>query len=113
MKKQALRNADEISRYYAKKYRKVASNAANKGMVVIFHSEQLQNTNIICGYSKISNVFKGAHVVGHYADGVRLIGLTDKQLLNKLKILNKANNEIKDQSERSSPYAKVRSSQFP
>jgi len=78
MKKQALRNADEISRYYAKKYRKVASNAANKG----------------------------AHVVGHYADGVRLIGLTDKQLLNKLKILNKANNEIKDQSERSSPYAK-------
>jgi len=78
MKKQALRNDDEIVRYYAKKYRKVASNAANKG----------------------------AHVVGHYADGVRLIGLTDKQLLNKLKILNKANNEIKDQSERSSPYAK-------
>lgn len=78
MKKQALRNDDEIVRYYAKKYRKVASNAANKG----------------------------AHVVGHYADGVRLIGLTDKQLLNKLKILNKANNEIKDKSERSSPYAK-------
>merc|ERR1712131_455032 len=73
MKKQALRNDDEIVRYYAKKYRKVASNAANKG----------------------------AHVVGHYADGVRLIGLTDRQLLNKLKILNKANNEIKDQSERS------------
>lgn len=53
-------------------------------------------------------VYLGAHVVGHYADGVRLIGLTDKQLLNKLKILNKANNEIKDQSERSSPYAKVK-----
>ena len=52
-------------------------------------------------------IYLGAHVVGHYADGVRLIGLTDKQLLNKLKILNKANNEIKDQSERSSPYAKV------
>ena len=49
----------------------------------------------------------GAHVVGHYADGVRLIGLTDRQLLNKLKILNKANNEIEDQFERSSPYAKV------
>ena len=31
MKKQALRNDDEIVRYYAKKYRKVASNAANKG----------------------------------------------------------------------------------
>ena len=53
-------------------------------------------------------IYLGAHVVGHYADGVRLIGLTDKQLLNKLKILNKANNEIKDQSERSSPYAKVK-----
>merc|ERR1711937_887998 len=78
MKKQALRNDDEIVRYFAKKYRKVASNAANKG----------------------------AHVVGHYADGVRLIGLTDRQLLNKLKILNKANNEIEDQFERSSPYAK-------
>ena len=32
MKKQALRNDDEIVRYYAKKYRKVASNAANKGI---------------------------------------------------------------------------------
>merc|ERR1711973_691435 len=56
--------------------------------------------------SKVKAANKGAHVVGHYADGVRLIGLTDKQLLDKLKILNKANNEIKDQSERSSPYAK-------
>ena len=51
-------------------------------------------------------------MVGHYADGVRLIGLTDKQLLDKLKILNKANKEIKDKSERSSPYAKVYDTYF-
>ena len=86
MKKQALRNDDEIVRYYAKKYRRVAS--------------------------KVKAANKGAHVVGHYADGVRLIGLTDKQLLDKLKILNKANNEIKDKSERSSPYAKVSENYF-
>jgi len=56
---------------------------------------------------KYAMVNKGAHVVGHYADGARLIGLTDAQLFKKLKLLNQVNNEIKDKNERSSPYAKT------
>ena len=53
MKKSALKAADEIVGYYAKKYKKVV---------------------------KTYNMNKGAHVVGHYADGARLIGLTEKQI---------------------------------
>ena len=44
MKKQALRNDDEIVRYYAKKYRKVASNAANKGYFQFQHQIVLELT---------------------------------------------------------------------
>ena len=61
MKKQALRNAQELVGYYAKKYRKVAK--------------------------KYAMANKGAHVVQHYADGARLIGLTDAQLFKQLKLL--------------------------
>jgi len=83
MKKQALRNASEIVGYYAKKYRK----DAKKFMYAM--------TN------------KGAHVVQHYADGARLIGLTDAQLFKQLKLLQSHQNEQNlDQKERQSPYAK-------
>ena len=66
MKKSALKAADEIVGYYAKKYKKVV---------------------------KTYNMNKGAHVVGHYADGARLIGLTEKQIYsrvmeNKMQILD-------------------------
>ena len=61
MKKQALKNAQELVGYYAKKYRKVAK--------------------------KYAMANKGAHVVQHYADGARLIGLTDAQLFKQLKLL--------------------------
>uniref|UniRef100_H2ZDZ9 EF-hand domain-containing protein n=1 Tax=Ciona savignyi TaxID=51511 RepID=H2ZDZ9_CIOSA len=58
MKKSALKDAHEIVGYYAKKYKKVV---------------------------KSYNANKGAHVVGHYADGARLIGLTEKQIVQQLK----------------------------
>ena len=81
MKKQALRNASEIVGYYAKKYRKVAK--------------------------KYAMTNKGAHVVQHYADGARLIGLTDAQLFKQLKLLKThVNEEMLDKKELESPYAK-------
>lgn len=52
-------------RYYAKTYRKVV---------------------------KSYNKNKGAHVVGHYADGARLIGLTEKQLIMQLRKLTLSQN---------------------
>jgi len=61
MKKQAIKNTQELVGYYAKKYRKVAK--------------------------KYAMANKGAHVVQHYADGARLIGLTDAQLFKQLKLL--------------------------
>lgn len=76
MKKSALKAADEIVGYYAKKYKKVV---------------------------KTYNMNKGAHVVGHYADGARLIGLTEKQIYRELKRLRMYSNFTKD--ERNSPYA--------
>merc|ERR1719402_1552656 len=83
MKKQALRNASEIVGYYAKKYRK----DAKKFMYAM--------TN------------KGAHVVQHYADGARLIGLTDAQLFKQLKLLQSHQNDQNlDDKEAQSPYAK-------
>merc|ERR1712142_795468 len=83
MKKQALNNASEIVGYYAKKYRK----DAKKFM-----------------YAMTS---KGAHVVQHYADGARLIGLTDAQLFKQLKLLQSHQNDQNlDDKEAQSPYAK-------
>jgi len=83
MKKQALKNASEIVGYYAKKYRK----DAKKFMYAM--------TN------------KGAHVVQHYADGARLIGLTDAQLFKQLKLLQSHQNDQNlDDKEAQSPYAK-------
>ena len=76
MKKSALKAADEIVGYYAKKYKKVV---------------------------KTYNMNKGAHVVGHYADGARLIGLTEKQIYRELKRLRMYSNLTKD--EKNSPYA--------
>jgi hypothetical protein len=76
MKKSALKAADEIVGYYAKKYKKVV---------------------------KAHNMNKGAHVVGHYADGARLIGLTEKQIYRELKRLRMYSNLTKD--EKNSPYA--------
>ena len=50
---------------------------------------------------------KGAHVVQHYADGARLIGLTDAQLFKQLKLLKThVNKEMLDTKELESPYAK-------
>nr|XP_039253371.1 uncharacterized protein LOC120330477 [Styela clava] len=77
MKKSALKDAHEIVGYYAKTYKKVV---------------------------KSYNKNKGAHVVGHYADGARLIGLTEKQLVMQLKQLTLSQNYGND-SEKCSPYA--------
>ena len=76
MKKSALKAADEIVGYYSKKFRKVVKNY---------------------------NMNKGAHVVGHYADGARLIGLTEKQIYRELKRLRMYSN-LTDR-EKNSPYA--------
>lgn len=76
MKKSALKQADEIVGYYSKKYKKVV---------------------------KTYNMNKGAHVVGHYADGARLIGLTEKQIYRELKRLKEYSNLTTD--EQNSPYA--------
>jgi len=77
MKKSALKDAHEIVGYYEKKYKKVV---------------------------KSYNSNKGAHVVGHYADGARLIGLTEKQLVRQLKKLTKCQN-FKNKGDKNSPYA--------
>lgn len=83
MKTQAINNASEIVGYYAKKYRK----DAKKFMYAM--------TN------------KGAHVVQHYADGARLIGLTDAQLFKQLKLLQSHQKEQNlNKDELQSPYAK-------
>merc|ERR1719402_1157881 len=83
MRKQALRNANEIVSYYTKKCRK----DAKKFMYAVAN--------------------KGAHVVQHYADGARLIGLTDAQLFKQLKLLqSQVNAQILDEKELQSPYAK-------
>jgi len=77
MKKQALKGAQEIIGYYSKKYKKVVK--------------------------KYGTVNKGAHVIGHYSDGAKVIGLTDVELYKQLKKLN--NNETLDKNQRKSPYA--------
>nr|XP_002129913.1 uncharacterized protein LOC100186906 isoform X1 [Ciona intestinalis] len=77
MKKSALKEAHEIVGYYAKKYKKVV---------------------------KSYNANKGAHVVGHYADGARLIGLTEKQIVQQLKKLQLCQN-FENKGEKESPYA--------
>ena len=61
LKKQALKGGNEIINYYSKKYRKVVRNYGNGN--------------------------KGAHVVGHYADVARLVGLTERELYTQLKEL--------------------------
>ena len=77
MKKQALSNASEIVGYYAKKYEKDAKKWSTR-----------------------------AHVVQHYADGARLIGLTDAQLFKQLKLLQSHEKEQNlNQTELQSPYA--------
>ena len=70
MKKQALKGVNELIGYYSKKYKKVTST----------HN-------------------KGAHVIGHYADGAKVIGLTDAELYKQLKRMNNLSNK------ESSPYA--------
>ena len=61
LKKQALKGGNEIISYYSKKYRKVVRSYGNGN--------------------------KGAHVVGHYADVARLVGLTERELYAQLKEL--------------------------
>lgn len=70
MKKQALKGVNELIGYYSKKYKKATST----------HN-------------------KGAHVIGHYADGAKVIGLTDAELYKQLKRMNNLSNK------ESSPYA--------
>lgn len=77
MKTQALKGAQEIIGYYSKKYKKVVK--------------------------KYGAVNKGAHVVGHYADGAKVIGLTDAELYKQLKLFNYASDA--DQAN-TSPYAR-------
>merc|ERR1712126_366188 len=75
LKKQALKGANEIIGYYSKKYK-------------TYHH---------------STGMKGAHVVGHYADVARLVGLTENELYTQLKnIKQHANLNNEDLS---SPYA--------
>ena len=45
---------------------------------------------------------KGAHVVGHYADGAKVIGLTDAELYKQLKLFN----YVSDTESNTSPYAR-------
>ena len=61
LKNQALKGANEIISYYSKKYRKAVRTYGNGN--------------------------KGAHVVGHYADVARLVGLTERELYTQLKEL--------------------------
>merc|ERR1712168_962093 len=75
LKKRALKGANEIIGYYSKKYK-------------TYHH---------------STGMKGAHVVGHYADVARLVGLTENELYTQLKnIKQHANLNNEDLS---SPYA--------
>ena len=94
LKKQALKGANEIIGYYSKKYKTVHHYGTGQ---------------------------KGAHVVGHYADVARLVGLTENELYTQLKELKRHANLSKyssiaaswhkrvililDQEELSSPYA--------
>merc|ERR1711917_130691 len=77
LKKQALKGANELINYYSKKYKKEFKHYGGH---------------------------KGAHVVGHYADGARLVGLTENELYTQLKGLKQQSN-LSDQ-ELNSPYAK-------
>jgi len=76
LKKQALKGANEIIGYYSKKYKTVHNYGTGQ---------------------------KGAHVVGHYADVARLVGLTENELYTQLKELKQHANL--NQEELSSPYA--------
>ena len=93
LKKQALKGANEIIGYYSKKYKTVHHYGTGQ---------------------------KGAHVVGHYADVARLVGLTENELYTQLKELKRHANLSKlyldgaqeqylilvlDQEDLSSPYA--------
>jgi len=76
LKKQALKGANEIIGYYSKKYKTVHHYGTGQ---------------------------KGAHVVGHYADVARLVGLTENELYTQLKDLKRHANL--NQEDLSSPYA--------
>merc|ERR1712126_293018 len=76
LKKQALKGANEIIGYYSKKYKTVHHYGTGQ---------------------------KGAHVVGHYADVARLVGLTENELYTQLKELKRHANL--NQEDLSSPYA--------
>ena len=54
---------------------------------------------VLCRYYN-AKVRKSPHVVGHYAAGARLIGLTEKQMAQHLATLNQSGDENSD-----SPYA--------
>ena len=62
LKKQALKGANEIIGYYSKKYKTVHHYGTGQ---------------------------KGAHVVSHYADVARLVGLTENELYTQLKELKR------------------------
>jgi len=74
LRKQALKGANEIINYYSRKYKNIAKHTGNSG----------------------------AHVVGHYADVARLVGLTERELYVQLKELNNIN-----PNDTSSPYAQT------
>merc|ERR1712168_818738 len=76
LKKQALKGANEIIGYYSKKYKTV--HHYGTGM-------------------------KGAHVVGHYADVARLVGLTENELYTQLQNIKQHTNLSNE--DLSSPYA--------
>ena len=46
----------------------------------------------VCPQFKHYGGHKGAHVVGHYADGARLVGLTENELYTQLKGLKQQSN---------------------
>lgn len=70
----------------------VVGKLANASMGLVF-------TILICRYYNMK-VRKSPHVVGHYAAGARLIGLTEKQMAKHLATLNVTGGQNND-----SPYA--------
>ena len=80
LKKQALKGANEIIGYYSKKYKTVHHYGTGQ---------------------------KGAHVVGHYADVARLVGLTENELYTQLKELKRHANLSKYSSIAASWHKRV------
>ena len=83
LKKQALKGANEIIGYYSKKYKTYHHGTGMKGPGI--HEPSLQSIWSVPVSERSVEPRKGAHVVGHYADVARLVGLTENELYTQLK----------------------------